>query len=266
MLADRRLDNEKFLTIFRAALSGEKEGCYRIERVEAGKTLYESTSLGVKLHIIAPTFSDNIQAMNPNETSGVVVLDSDANRLLTWPGDRKILNVVEILEGRSTWMLHGPHHGGPSDFPSASFRRDHPPESWKNRIGEIRDAIRKISPSRSFISVGTRSIYNHPRPRYLKILAERKTRVTCSQITPCCDRKAISEERPVFDGAAALGLRSPRTGVPCRGCLRLKLENGRLIPDKFDAIHLERIANLLRPQCLKGAFWQKGDEPPSFME
>jgi beta-lactamase superfamily II metal-dependent hydrolase len=264
MLLDREVSAPQFQKIFRSALEGENRGFYRIRRLENGQTLWEGETRQDRLHVIYPGFSENIQATDPNETSGVIVLESGKNRLVAWPGDLDLRTASAVLASRPPWLLIGPHHGGPSDYPTKALRQRKSTEALKNRGAEMRRAVAGMRPSRAYISVGTKNHYQHPRPGYLRLLASHGARVVCSQLTFCCERERVRYNAHLLQGSALLGLRPPRTGTSCRGSMRLVLKDGKLIPDEFDLIHLERVSTLLRPQCLRGTGWRRGDPLPKF--
>jgi beta-lactamase superfamily II metal-dependent hydrolase len=264
MLLDREVSAPHFQKIFRSALEGEHRGFYRIRRVENGQTLWEDETRQSRLHVIYPGFSQNIQATDPNETSGVIVLESGENRLVAWPGDLELRTASAVLASKPPWMLIGPHHGGPSDYPTKAVRKRQSTDALRNRMVDIRAAVEALRASRAYISVGTKNRYHHPRPGYLRLLASQGARVVCSQLTFCCERERVHYNAHVLQGSALLGLRPARTGTSCRGSMRLFLIDGKLIPDEFDPIHLERVSTLLRPQCLRGTGWRRGDPLPDF--
>lgn len=249
MLQDRPKKEEPFAKIFRRAFQAEKQGL-EVQRLEAGSVIWKDVRSELTLKAIYPSFSENISASNPNDSSGLIVLEEGNVIHGLWPGDLPVGTIATKLQGNRPKLMAGPHHGGPSDF-----KRGHRRELFRNSVAAI-------SPSIGFISVGTKNSYNHPRPGYLSLLAHHGCRLACSQITTACDRIHLRNEVPVFDGSGALGLRSPRTGTPCRGALRLRLANGLLAPDEFFEIHRSRVASLRRPQCLKGCGWKKGDPIP----
>lgn len=268
MLLDRKTTDPRFQKIFRAAVEGENEGLYRIRRVEDGQLLWRDDATNTQLRIGHPGFSQNVQAGDPNDSSGVILLEAGNACLFAWPGDLQLRKAADVLKGSRPWMISGPHHGGPSDYPSKTVRKALRKKSRAAatlRMKEIRSAAAALSPVRASVSVGTTNPYHHPRPGYLRLLASLETRVTCSQLTLCCERKRVLEGRHVMQGSALLGLRGPRTGVSCRGAMRLYVNGGALVPDEFDRMHLERVATLLRPQCLRGRGWRSGEPLPNFV-
>jgi competence protein ComEC len=249
MLQDRDRNSSTFLKIFRAAVDGHNRNLYSLERLETGARLWSHEETNTRLTVLHPSFVQNVQATKPNDTSAVILLSVGERALIVWPGDLEIRNTANILNGVRPDILFGPHHGGPSDYPTKAMRSKSLLQI-PSRMADIREAVTSISPSRSFISVGTRNHHHHPRPGFLKLLANSGTKISCSEITNCCDRKHISESRPVFQGAGALGLRAPRNGVACRGAMRYYLRDDTLIPDEYEEEHRIRVQNLLRPQCV----------------
>lgn len=251
MLLDRPKKDDQFQKIFRAAYQGEEEGCYKINRLEDGQILWRDDLSATCLRVLHPSMSQNILANDPNDTSGMIVLDVEGRNLVTWPGDLQLMTTAKVLNGWSPETLMGPHHGGPSDYPTKALRKRFSDDKLKTRMQEMRVAAGELHPQRSFISVGTKNSYNHPRPGFLRLLAGQGAQVICSQLTACCDRQKVASGKPVFEGAGVLGLRSAKSGVSCRGAMRLYLKDSQLYPDEFDAMHRERVAQLYRPQCLK---------------
>lgn len=246
MLADRNLHYLKETAAFRCAEEAERGGFFPLRRLEAGHTIWEDAALGARLHVVHPSFSENVTAGTPNRTSGLIVLEAGGRVQIAWPGDLDIVRVGEKLADTQPWLLHGPHHGAPSDY-------KHQP---------ARNAITGLAPRRAFVSVGTRNTYHHPRPKYVQLLGRTGCQVVCSELTHRCERERIRRGENVFEGAGALGLRPARSGVTCRGAWRVWLRGGKLVPDQFDALHLERIAKLRRPQCLRGRGWKRGNPLP----
>lgn len=250
MLQDRDKNDRQFEKLFNCALKWEKAGKYKIQRAEAGRQLWKSESQGLCLQIVHPSFSESIEANNPNRHSAMIVLSRHASPndwLIGWPGDLELKTVAAHSLGTTLKVMMGPHHGAPSDRKPKS---------------EVRANAASISPMRSFISVGATNRYNHPSPRYVQSLALAGTHVVCSQITNCCDRAAVQSKSSVFPGSALLGLPQAR-GVACRGAWRIHLNGMELVPDPNDELHLARVALLHRPMCLKGRGWKSGDAPLS---
>jgi len=253
MLLDRSVKESSFIKTFEPAEKAEQAGYFEISPLSNGQILWQDTQRGITLKAIHPNFRENIRALisgQPNRASGLIVLESGDDILCCWPGDLEIRTVHKKLRGFSPFLMAGPHHGGPTDFPSCSVRK----KAGKNAPQLRRDvlnAISGLSPERTFISVGTKNSHSHPRPGYIRLLAKEGAHVVCSQLTTCCDRLRIRNKSHVFQGEAALGLRAPRSGISCRGAIRFYLRNGALVPDEFDDEHRKRIEKLLRPQCLK---------------
>jgi beta-lactamase superfamily II metal-dependent hydrolase len=262
MLVDRRTSETSFQKIFRAALDGERDGHYAIRTLTAGQSIWSDQDRNLDLRVVHPGFSTNVLASNPNETSGVIVLDHRGRNLITWPGDLELRATAQVLRSGHPEILIGPHHGGPSDYPSKSVRRKLSASAMSARMLELREAASSLRPDVNFISVGTRNPHHHPRPGILNLMARQGTRVICSQLTDCCDRQQVLERTPVFEGAGALGLRASKTGVSCRGALRVYIQNGLIQLDEFSNHHIKRIARLQRPQCFKGRGWKAGDPVP----
>ncbi len=248
MLLDRPKSDPRFQKIFRAALEGEKLGCYSIHQVAKGQTLWAGN--GYRLRVVHPSFSEAILAAGPNDSSGVIILEHGENNLITWPGDLELRSTAEVLTAKQPNFLMGPHHGGPSDYPTKAVRR-RMQDAKTDRMKEMRHAAVQVGPGMNYISVGTKNQHHHPRPGYLRLMNSVGAKVICSQLTVCCDRRRVLSERAVFDGSGALGLRSAKSGVACRGALRIYVNGGQIFEDEFAAAHRDRVTSLYRPQCLR---------------
>jgi beta-lactamase superfamily II metal-dependent hydrolase len=246
MLRDRPVHDPRFQKLFRAALQGEADGHYVITRLQKGAEIWKDDALKARLVTVYPGFSASILAANPNEASGIICLEVNGKVLVIWPGDSMIGRVAAECGRAKPFVLHGPHHGAPSDF----------------RSRESLAAIQELEPMRAFISVGTTNRYSHPRAKYIRRLGRTRCHVVCSQLTSRCDRLTTQRGDHVLQAEALLGLRPPRRGTSCRGAWRLELHGDTLVPDKWDAEHMSRIARLRRPQCLYGRGWRKGSPLP----
>lgn len=250
MLRDRPKGKEPFAKIFRLLKEAQARNEISVRRLEDGAEIWQDLVTNLKLRVAYPTFVANESAKNPNETSGLILLEHSGKILCSWPGDLPVHIVAERLGSQKPELLHGPHHGGPTDFKKGPGRK------------RLREAVPIISPKMAYISVGTQNSYNHPRPGYLRLLASLHCRCVCSQITNACDRQSVKNRVPVFEGSGVLGLRAARTGISCRGSWRIKIVEGGIIPDEFTDLHLNAVSKLRRPQCLKGTGWKTGDDFP----
>ncbi len=253
MLMDRSVKTPQFQRTFRAAEAAESEDWFKIQGLQDGSIIWQEQKIGAVLKAVHPGFTEQMNALSgsrPNQASGLIVLELNGARLCAWPGDLEILVTSKKLADQSPQLLSGPHHGGPTDFPSRAVRKKAGKKAAEMRRQFI-ESVKSLSPERSFISVGTTNPYHHPRPGYLELLARAGSHVTCSQLTFCCERNRIQRNEHVFLGSAVLGLRACRSGVSCRGSMRFYVRNGELVPDEFDVEHRKRVEKLLRPQCLK---------------
>lgn len=232
MLLDRDKNSKKFQNVWRPVREEEKRGRLSVTGLSDDRVVWQEGASCLK--VVYPGFSENIEAKGPNETSAVVCLYYGDELKIVWPGDAPMRVLAEKCQGSSPHALHGPHHGGPVDRKKNGFK------SW----------VESFMPERVFVSVGTNNSYSLPFPDYLQQQASRGCRVNCTQLTSHCDRAHISKKTPVINTSALLGLRSSRSGVPCRGCFRLTIENGIVVPDPWDDEHSTRVARLRRPKCL----------------
>lgn len=248
MLADRDASDFRENAVFRCAEQAESEGHFRVRGLFAGQTIWQDNTIPARLKVIYPSFTENIRATSPNQACGLIALETDSARLIAWPGDLDIQRVAQKCAAVPPWLLDGPHHGGPTDIKSDK-------EAAMN-------AVKALAPRRAFVSVGTRNSYHHPRPRYLRTLGRSGCHVVCSQLTQRCEMEQLARREHVMQGSGLLGLRPARSGVSCRGSWRVTLRHGRLVPDQWDAVHLDRISKLKRPQCLLGRGWHRGQPLP----
>jgi competence protein ComEC len=232
MLLDRDKQSQTFRDIWRPVREQEKRGRFAVVGLAADRVVWQSG--GACLKVVYPSFSENIEASKPNESSAVVCLLHQGELRIIWPGDAPMQVVADKCAGAFPDLLHGPHHGGPVDRKRSEFN------SW----------VDSLMPERLFVSVGTNNRYSLPHKPYLNMQASRGVQVLCTQVTRLCDSQHITNGRPVLQTAALLGLRSSRSGVPCRGCMRLTILDGVVQTDPWDAEHAQRVRHLRRPQCV----------------
>ncbi len=232
MLLDRDKRNPRFQNIWRPVREEEKRGRLSVLALSRDTQIWDGDDTG--LRVVYPSFSESIEATRPNESSAVVCLVHKGDTRIIWPGDAPMQVVAEKCSKTLPQLLHGPHHGGPVDRKQNCF------EAW----------VRAVEPERVFVSVGTNNSHGLPTPAYLNLQASRGCRVLCTQITRLCDNRSIHNRVPILQTAALLGLKAARTGIPCRGCFRLVVEDGDALSDAFDAEHLRRVRALRRAQCL----------------
>jgi competence protein ComEC len=243
MLPDKPKGDTAFEKMFRRLQEGERRNYYKIDWAVKGINVWTSSDQSTRLDIVHPGLSGFYDAKNQNDSSAIIVLKHEDELLAVWPGDCSLEAIIDS-DSIQTWLLVGPHHGAPV--------------AKGNSL--IPTQVATIAPKRSFISVGTRGRYDHPNPIYLRALSGSGCRVVCSQVTHHCDRQQAESEVPVFEGAGALGLPANPHGTSCRGAWRAIFSNGTLVPDSFEAIHLNRVSRLAKPLCLVGAGWKKRDE------
>jgi beta-lactamase superfamily II metal-dependent hydrolase len=234
MLSDRNRDSQQFQKIFRAVREEEKKGRFAVIRLDQDRQIWENLDKTLEVKAIYPGFSDNIEAMKPNESSAILWLRQKDKIGIVWAGDAPMQVVAEKCEGSTPFVLAGPHHGGPVDRKKTDFK------TW----------VAAVKPERQFVSVGTKNNYGLPEPKYLQQRTSHGCHVICSQLTKHCDNVHVNDEIPVLQTAMFLGLRPPRSGVPCRGGFRATVTASDIIPDAFDTLHKEKIEKLRRPKCL----------------
>jgi competence protein ComEC len=232
MLLDRDKGSLKFQNIWRPVREEERKGRLSVLALTRNTIIWEAG--GTRLQVLYPSFSENIEANRPNETSAIVCLIHNDVVKIIWPGDAPMRILANKCGNELPFLLHGPHHGGPVDRKMLGFK------TW----------VEAFVPERVFVSVGTNNNYGLPSSDYLKIQRARGCRVICTELTDLCDHNHIRQQQPVLQTAALLGLRPPRKGVSCRGCFRVSVQGGELLPDRWDAEHISRIKKLRRPKCL----------------
>lgn len=229
MLLDREKNSSQFQNIWRPVREEENKKRLSVFGLSKDTCIWQSG--GMSLKVVYPSFSENVEANRPNETSAVLCLFHGQKIKIVWPGDAPMQVVGEKCENSLPHLLHGPHHGGPIDRKKSGFRQH----------------VEKLKPEKVFVSVGTSNSYSLPCGDYLKLQASRGCRVVCTQLTKLCDNRM---QRPVLQTALLLGLRSPRRGLPCRGCMRLTVIGDSIVSDAWDEEHLNRVQRLRRPKCL----------------
>lgn len=239
MLSDRRKDIQAFRTIFQAVRTEEKKGRLEVIGLDKTREIWRNPEGTLEIKIVFPSFSENIEANKPNQTSAIVCLFQRQKAVMVWPGDAPMRVVAEKLRGATPSILVGPHHGGPVDRKQSEF------PAW----------ARAITPERLFVSVGTKQNpnNNHPSPEYLELRRAHGCQVMCSQLTKLCDNEHVNKGSPVMQTAFLLGLRPPRKGVSCRGCFRVVVTESSITPDAFDAPHRTRVQALRRPKCVSAS-------------
>jgi competence protein ComEC len=238
MLQDRPAAKAPFTKLFRRVVEGELNGRYQVKRLEVGTEIWVDKVQDIRLHVVYPSMSANVLASKPNKTSGIICLTIKGKTELIWPGDASLDSVAANCKDTKPYFMVGPHHGAPEGYEKRAATSGH---------------LSTISPQRAFISVGTTNGYSHPRPKYIRLLEQSGAKVCCSQITVACDRQHVMEvKRPVLSTHGLLGLTPPRSGLSCRGPLQLHLGPSGIIGDGWDDEHQKRIAQLRRPQCLRG--------------
>lgn len=235
MLSDRNKDSAQFQKIFQAVRVEEKKGRFHVTRLDQDRQIWENADKTIELKAIYPGYSENIEAKKPNESSAILCLRQKDKTGIIWSGDAPMQVVAEKCDGMTPQMLMGPHHGGPVDRKKKGFK------GW----------VAAVQPERLFVSVGTKNPHGLPAPEYLTQRAGQGCQVMCSQITKFCDNEHVNNEKPVLQTAIFLGLRPPRSGVPCRGCFRLTVTKGEIMSDSFDLAHQEKVKKMKRPKCIQ---------------
>lgn len=232
MLVDRDKKSSIFQNLWEPVKEQADLNRFSVLRLTQDEIIWQNENTCLK--VIYPNFIENVAANNPNQTSAVICLFFESEPKIVWAGDAPMQVIANKCQGNTPYLLHGPHHGAPID---------------KNQ-GQFKDWVNAFRPDRVFISVGTNNTYSHPSSVYLQSQVKQGCQVSCTQLTSLCDRNHIRNDTAVLQTAGLLGLRSNRSGVPCRGCLRLTMANGVIASDPFDAEHLRRVKMLRRPKCL----------------
>src|ERR1035441_5712445 len=161
------------MNIFRPVREEERKGRFPVIRLEKDRLIWENATKTLDLIAIYPGFSENVEAVNPNETSAIVCLRQKRKAGIIWPGDAPMQIVADKCNGLTPSVLTGPHHGGPVDRKKRDFKK------W----------VAAMQPERLFVSVGTKRNYDLPAPEYLLQRAGHGCHVVCSQLTKHCDNE-----------------------------------------------------------------------------
>lgn len=163
----------------------DRDQLIRMEYEKSPKTLWRSTALGAELKVFSPTFGENQEAMESEDTnamSGVLVMKVGDHRVV-FPGDSSTEQWREIRKRRGSPLdceaIAVPHHAGIIW-----------PRHWNatQRQAELQwlytDGVR---PGIAIISVGTSNSDGHPREEVVRTLRNLGVTVLCTQITnQCC--------------------------------------------------------------------------------
>lgn len=230
MLIDRDKESEKFQNVWRPAREQEKAGRLSIRTLTAETVIWANANNSLEVRY--PSFSEGVEAKNPNKNSGILSLMHKGEVLMIWPGDAPMVKVSDKCANTTPHVLMGPHHGAPIDRKNKNFRQE----------------VEKFLPERVFVSIGSQPKYpDVPSPKYMMMQAKRGIRVMCSQLTSNCDNRA---SKPVIQTAFLLGLHDCNSGISCRGCYRVTVSGGKMTPDPWDAAHSAEIEKLKRPKCI----------------
>lgn len=208
-------------------------------RKMSGKTdsmlLTEPTELhranGLTLKMAYPDSLPSTPPADVNRTSMVLILAKEVSGepLIVWGGDNTLKNIGRTCEGRSPFILMGPHHGHPQD-------KSKTPAYWRF----FRDQLR---PKCAFVSVGRQNSHRLPNVCYIKGASCAGVRICCSQLATNCDE---GRQLDVYGGSGALGLPKPKESVQCRGALRVYASaNSGVSFDKFQASYEGAIRMIL---------------------
>ncbi len=235
MLKDIDKSDKTFQKIFRLVAEAYRAKHFDVLPLDKGRVIATDAGINLEIDAAYPHFIGLHEAKDRNEHSGIVRLRLNGRTEVIWAGDTILRMLAESCGGETPLVLAGPHHGAPHDTDDSTAA------SW----------VRSVGPRRAFISVGSTNGHSHPKAFYLQTLRSSGCKIVCSQITDRCDAKAAASRQPIIPSHGLLGLAPPRTGTSCRGPFRLTLENGGLVPDRWDAEHLARISKLDHPQCIE---------------
>ena len=228
MLEDRDRSNSVQDKLFRTVFEISKNRDIKVERLECppgrGTALCEVPPVKLSLRLYHPTFEENYRANTPNATSAILALEQDGNTLVVWPGDARLAKVADVIDG-PICLLFGPHHGAPQD----------------PKRTDQQNSIDQMIPNNCLISVGTQNGHNHPSPKYIKDLNERGCRVKCTQMTCQCDRERVNKKQHLMNSSGYFALPAPKTGVFCRGHVRLTATPTELVFDRYHEEHTKRL-------------------------
>jgi beta-lactamase superfamily II metal-dependent hydrolase len=226
-LRDRPVsDNILHAVIRRQIADGyiSREQVFRLECDASPKLVYSDTTNAIRLHILAPTYQDNLDAedaQSPNDTSGILILDAPAGRIIfsgdAGQGEWESVN-RRWGEMISCDVLTAPHHGGlmtnsGSDVQEGAFL------NWfYKHCVQCKYAI---------ISVGSNNSYRHPRSGHVEAIRNSGGVACCTQLTPQCNNDIESLRlgvlAPLFPSASRtaqdIGPRGHSRNVACGGTM-----------------------------------------------
>jgi competence protein ComEC len=179
---------------WRVLLREQKEGNLlnepeRLELPSSGRVvprkIYTDTHSGIELHLLYPTFMENLNAGmaasdRANATSAIIALMC-AGRKIILSGDANML-AWDALAGRlgsnapmRCEVVTVPHHGG---------NIAHGAEPIGEALERLYSHI--IIPKHAIISVGSSNMHGHPLAEVVRVLSSHNISVLCTQMTPQC--------------------------------------------------------------------------------
>lgn len=176
------------------------------------KLVWEDAKSGAKLRCFSPTFFENLEAQQSNNSNGssmVMVLDYLGRRVV-FAADSVIPQWRKIYERRGNRTLNCdilavPHHGGLTDGTSADL-------DWMYREAVTCDV--------AIFSVGTVLRPKHPRPEVVAKLRSSGATILCTEITSLCHANPHIRKPGVLQPQSHLGraMNSARSSwVACKG-------------------------------------------------
>lgn len=193
-----------------------------------------------KLEAIYPNIFDTVQTPDePNYKCALIVLWFNKHPIVAWPGDLPLKICSDELNriGIKPTFLVGPHHGGPIDID-------------KLDIAKLQTILTSIGHTESWISVGWHEEYKHPKPNFIKPMAEENISIHCSQLTPNCDSMRERFGEGLIPTHDLLGLEKPAKGISCMGPMRVRFSK-KSYKIRFAEEHRKARENIEHPLCIR---------------
>lgn len=212
----------------------------RLERDDRPRPVYETAS--TYLHIVAPTFLQNVQAVadrNANSTSGILLFGNGTSRVI-FAGDSTIPEWEGIMKLRTKPfkcdLITTPHHAG------GIWGRKQNGESQAALEARIQSSLdwlysKAINTKYGIVSVGTNNSYGHPRAEVMAAMRRAGVLGICTQMTRQCADDLEAHRRkglPIVIPSRSVSREDINSNgnsrnVPCAATILVELQSDKVV-------------------------------------